>query len=90
MLAEVRLLREDVAAAEASLHSATDIEGAHDDRYFSAEVLRILAACRRKQGAEPVAQDWLRKALEVPRTQGASLSSFAPRWIWWRSALTRA
>lgn len=73
MLAEVVLLRDDVPAAEASLGCATELESAHDDHYFSAEVQRLLAVCSRQRGDLSAAQERLRQALEISRAQGASL-----------------
>jgi predicted ATPase len=71
MMAEVLLLRKDVAAAEDWLTRAIDVENANEDRYFSAEVHRLSAVCRAARGQTDGARSELRKALAVSRAQGA-------------------
>jgi len=71
MMAEVLLLRKDVAAAEDWLTRAIDVENANEDRYFSAEVHRLSAVCRAARGESNAARAELQKALDVSRSQGA-------------------
>jgi len=83
MMAEVLLLRNDVAAAEEWLTRAIDVENANDDRYFSAEIHRLLAICLASRGQTEAARAPLQKAIEVSRSQGA-------RFFELRAALTLA
>lgn len=71
MMAEVLLLRNDVAAAQEWLNRAIAVENANDDRYFSAEVHRLSAACHARAGRIEAACAELQMALEVSRSQGA-------------------
>jgi tetratricopeptide (TPR) repeat protein len=71
MMAEVLLLRNDVAAAEEWLARAIAVEDANDDRYFSAEVHRLSAVCLARTGQIEAACAELHTALEVSRSQGA-------------------
>ena len=88
MMAEVLLLRGDLAAAEAWLREAREFTRSHDDRYFDAEVRRLLATCRAQRGELDEATAGLRDAIEVARAQSAatfelraalSLAQLAPR-----------
>jgi len=72
MMAEVLLLKNDAAAAEAWLRQAIDFESSHDDLYFTAEVHRLSAVCLAARGDEEGAVAHLRHALEVSRSQGAT------------------
>ncbi len=83
MMAEVLLLRKDVAGAEEWLTRAIDVENANDDRYFSAEIHRLSAICLACHGQTAAARAPLQKALEVSRSQGA-------RFFELRAALTLA
>jgi DNA-binding winged helix-turn-helix (wHTH) protein/tetratricopeptide (TPR) repeat protein len=83
MMAEVLLLRNDVAGAEEWLTRAIDVENANDDRYFSAEIHRLLAICLASGGQTEAARAPLQKAIQVSRSQGA-------RFFELRAALTLA
>jgi len=83
MMAEVLLLRNDVAAAEEWLTRAIAVENANDDRYFSAEVHRLSAVCLARAGRIAPARTQLHTALAVSRSQGA-------RFFELRAALTLA
>jgi ATP/maltotriose-dependent transcriptional regulator MalT len=72
MMADVLLLRDDIAAAETWLRQATEFQRSHDDRYFAAEVHRLSAVCCAKQGRIDEACSGLREAIDVARSQGAS------------------
>ena len=72
MMAEVLLLRNALDAAARCLTEAGQFEQSQDDRYFAAEVHRLSAICRAKQGAIDEACIGLRKAIDVARLQGAS------------------
>lgn len=83
MMAEVLLLRKDVASAEDWLTRAIDVENANDDRYFSAEVHRLSAICHAARDQTDAARAQLHKALDVSRSQGA-------RFFELRAAITLA
>ena len=83
MMAEVLLLRGELAAAEAHLTDAIEFARSHEDRYFDAEARRLLASCRCQRGALSEASVGLRYAIEVARTQGAAIFEL-------RAALTLA
>jgi DNA-binding winged helix-turn-helix (wHTH) protein/tetratricopeptide (TPR) repeat protein len=83
MMAEVLLLGKQPAAAEASLMRAIDCETSHEDRYFDAEVHRLLAVCLAVRRETDGARAHLWKALEISRSQGATLFEL-------RAALTMA
>jgi DNA-binding winged helix-turn-helix (wHTH) protein/tetratricopeptide (TPR) repeat protein len=72
MLAEVCLLRGDVAAAETCLGRAAELEQSHDDRYFAAEVHRLSAVCLARRAESKSARARLQAALEISRAQGAA------------------
>lgn len=72
MMAEVLLLRGDVAAADQWLGGAADVENANDDRYFSAEVHRLCATCLAARGQTGAARTELQKAIEVAQSQQAA------------------
>ena len=71
MLAEVLLVRGDLTAAEACLTQAMDFETSRDDRYFAAEVRRLLGVCLARLGRTDEARTRLHEAQEIARTQGA-------------------
>ena len=73
MIAEVLFLRQDLEGAEEWLRRAIDVENANDDRYFSAEVHRLLATCLSSRGETQAARGLLQAAIEVSRLQGATL-----------------
>jgi DNA-binding winged helix-turn-helix (wHTH) protein/tetratricopeptide (TPR) repeat protein len=74
MMAEVLLLLgEDVAGAEKWLLRAIEVENANDDRYFSAEIHRLLAICLASRGETEAACARLQTAYTVSRSQGARL-----------------
>lgn len=73
MLAEVLLLRGDRADAEHQLARATELMNAHSDRYFAAEVHRLSAVCRSMRGATGEAVALLHTAIDVARSQGATM-----------------
>lgn len=73
MMAEVLLLRKDLAGAEEWLRRAIDVENANDDRYFSAEVHRVLAICLSSRDDTEAARAPLQTAIEISRLQGAKL-----------------
>jgi len=73
MMAEALLLAKDTAAAEEWLMRAVEFESSHDDRYFASEVHRLSAVCLAARGAIAGAHAHLRKALDVSRSQGATL-----------------
>ena len=73
MMAEVLLLGNQPAAAETWLMRAIDFENSHDDRYFVAEVHRLSAVCLAARGETQGARAHLHKALDVARSQGATL-----------------
>ncbi len=83
MMAEVLLDGKQPAVAEAWLMRAMEFDTAHDDRYFAAEVRRLLAACLTARGDTDGARTYLRSALEISRSQGATLFEL-------RAALTLA
>ena len=83
MMAEVLLLRHDVAAAEQWLGGAADVENANDDRYFSAEVHRLCATCLAARGQTDAARSELQKAMAVAQSQQATFFEL-------RAALTLA
>jgi predicted ATPase len=83
MMAEVLLLGKQSAAAEAWLMRAVDAEHSHDDRYFAAEVHRLTGICLAARGDKEGARAHLHTALEVSRSQGATLFEL-------RAALTLA
>lgn len=72
MMAEVLLLRKDFAGAEEWLVRARDVEEANDDRYFSAEIRRLSAACLAERGYTDAAVTMLLSAIDVASSQGAS------------------
>jgi DNA-binding winged helix-turn-helix (wHTH) protein/tetratricopeptide (TPR) repeat protein len=71
MMAEVLLLRNDVDAAEEWLRRARHVGNANDDKYFTAEVHRLLATCLAARGDGDRARAELHAALDVSRSQGA-------------------
>ena len=71
MMAEVLLLGQNAAAAEEWLRRAIDVENANDDRYFSAEIHRLLAICLASRGRTEAVCALLQKAIEVSQSQGA-------------------
>jgi len=71
MLAEVLLVRGDLTAAEACLTQAMDFETSRDDRYFAAEVRRLLGVCLARLGRTDEARARLHEAREIARAQGA-------------------
>jgi predicted ATPase len=83
MMAEVLLLRKDVAGAEEWLTSAIEVEDGNDDRYFSAEIHRLLAICLAGRRQTEAAREALQKAIDLSRAQGA-------RFFELRAALTLA
>jgi tetratricopeptide (TPR) repeat protein len=83
MMAEVLLVGKQPAAAEAWLMRAVEFDTSHDDRYFAAEVRRLLAICLTARGDTDGARAYLRSALEISRAQGAVLFEL-------RAALTLA
>jgi predicted ATPase len=83
MTAEVLLLGQKAAAAEACLMRAIDVEHSHDDRYFDAEVHRLSAVCLAARGETDGARSHLHNALEIARSQGATMFEL-------RAALTLA
>ena len=83
MMAEVLLLRKDLAGAEEWLTRAIEVETANDDRYFSAEVHRLSAICLACHGEAEAARAPLQRAIAVSRSQGA-------RFFELRAALTLA
>ncbi len=83
MMAEVLLLRKDVAGAEEWLTGAIAVENANDDRYFSAEIHRLSAVCLARHGQTEAARARLQNAIDVSRSQGA-------RFFELRAALTLA
>ncbi len=72
MMAEVLLLRGELAAAETWLTEASEFARSHDDRYFDAEVRRLSATCRAQRGEFGEAVVGLRDAIDVARTQRAA------------------
>jgi predicted ATPase len=72
MMVEVLLLRGELAAAEARLDQALELERIQDDRYFSAEVHRLSALCHARRGRIEAARVRLHEAIEIARAQGAS------------------
>ena len=83
MMAEVLLVGGQPASAEAWLTQAVEFDTAHDDRYFAAEVRRLLSVCAAARGDTDGARAYLYKALEISRSQGATLFEL-------RAALTLA
>jgi tetratricopeptide (TPR) repeat protein len=83
MMAEGLLLRKQAAAAEAWLMRAIDLESSRDDRYFAAEVHRLTAICLAARGDAEGARAQLHTALDISRSQGATLFEL-------RAALTLA
>ncbi len=73
MLAEVLLLRGDRAEAEHQLALATELMNVHSDRCFAAEVHRMSAVCRAMKGATGEAVELLHTAIDVARSQGATM-----------------
>ena len=73
MMAEVLLIRGDVAAALACVTLAMDLESSHDDGYFAAEVRRLSGVCLARMGRIEKARTRLREALEIARVQGATM-----------------
>ena len=73
MMAEVLLVGQQPAAAEAWLARAIEFDTLHDDRYFAAEVRRLLAVCLTARGETEGARAYLHSALEISRSQGAVL-----------------
>jgi predicted ATPase len=73
MMAEVLLLGKDVATAESWVMRTIDFETAHDDLYFAAEVRRLSAVCLAARGDIKGSRAQLHHALEVSRSQGATL-----------------
>lgn len=71
MMAEALLLQHDVSAAEEWLRRAGRVGNANDDRYFAAEVHRLLAICLAARGNSDRARTELHTALDVARSQGA-------------------
>jgi 5-methylcytosine-specific restriction endonuclease McrBC regulatory subunit McrC len=55
------------------LKRAIDFEHSHDDRYFAAEVRRLSAVCLAARGETESARSHLDKALEISRSQGATM-----------------
>jgi predicted ATPase len=83
MMAEVLLVGKQPAEAEAWLMRAIEFDTLHDDRYFAAEVRRLLAVCLTTRGDTEGARGYLHTALEISRSQGAALFEL-------RAALTLA
>ena len=71
MIAEVLLLRSDVASAQGWLGQALELSDRQFDRYFAAELHRLSAACLFAEGERESALAHLRDALEIARSQGA-------------------
>lgn len=72
MMAEVRLLRDDVNGAAEYLHDAEQLSLDRGDRYFAAEVQRLAAACLVRRGELGPARDRLINAIAIARQQGAA------------------
>ena len=79
MMAEVLLLRNDLATAEEWLAQATTFEDSHHDRNVAAEVQRLSAVCRAKRGRIDEACSRLHEAIHVARSQGARTFDLKPR-----------
>jgi predicted ATPase len=73
MMAEVLLVRQNLARAETLLKQAGAFERSHDDRYFAAELRRLSAICLAKRGRIDDACVGLHEAIDVARSQGASI-----------------
>jgi DNA-binding winged helix-turn-helix (wHTH) protein len=72
MMAEVLLLRDDVAGAEAWLTGAKDFQRSHEDRNCTAEVHRLSAVCYAHRGRIAAARSELHDATVMARSQGAA------------------
>jgi predicted ATPase len=83
MMAEVLLVGKEPAEAEAWLMRAIVFDTSHDDRYFAAEIHRLLAVCLMARGDTNGARMYLHSALEISRSQSATLFEL-------RAALTLA
>jgi predicted ATPase len=73
MMAEMFLLAKQPAAAESWLMRAIDFEHSQDDRYFAAEVRPLSAVCLAARGETEGARSHLDQALEISRSQGATM-----------------
>ena len=71
MVAQVLLLRQDVAGAEAWLARGISFMESHDDCFFEAEVYRLSAQCLARRGQRAAAVARLGQAIDVARAQGA-------------------
>jgi DNA-binding winged helix-turn-helix (wHTH) protein/tetratricopeptide (TPR) repeat protein len=71
MMAEALLLRNEAVAAEEWLRRAHHVGNANDDRYFAADVHRLLATCLTARGDRDRARAELLTALDVAQSQGA-------------------
>jgi hypothetical protein len=72
MMAEVQLLREGLAGAEAWLAQANAFDRSCDDHYFAAESRRLSAICGARRGSIQDACAGLREAIAIAQSQSAS------------------